>query len=100
MVSTPHLYAADEPELVRAPAVNYASVLGSGPPGTDEFYRKKALIGDIARQLGGGPTPVIEIQYWYPEGSIPVEITDFYSVNPIPTLRCASSMSRNGAHSS
>lgn len=87
MPSTPHLHAADEPELVRTPAVRYAAILGSGPPGTDEFYRKKALIGDIAHRLGGGPSPVIEIQYWYPDGSIPVDIADFYSVNPIPSLR-------------
>lgn len=87
MSSTPHLHAADEPELVRTPAASYASILGSGSPGTDEFYRKKALIGDIANRLGGGPNPVIEIQYWYPDGSIPVDIADFYSVNPIPSLR-------------
>lgn len=87
MSSTPHLHAADEPELVRTPAASYASILGSGPPGTNEFYRKKALIGDIASRLGGGPDPVIEIQYWYPDGSLLVDIADFYSVNPIPSLR-------------
>lgn len=87
MTSTLHLHAADEPELVRTPAVTYASMTGSGSPGTDEFYRKKALIGDIARQLGDGKTPAIEIQYWYPDGSAHVEIADFYSVNPIPSLR-------------
>lgn len=88
MSLTPHLHAPDEPEHVRSPAVTYASVSGSGPPGTDEFYRKKALVGGIARQLtdGGGDDPVIEIQYWYPEGSVPVEIADFYSVNPIRSL--------------
>lgn len=87
MTSTLHLHAADEPELVRTPAVTYASIIGSGSPGTDEFYRKKALIGDIARQLGDGKTPEIEIQYWYPDGSAHTEIADFYSVNPIPTLQ-------------
>jgi len=88
MLSTPHLHAADEPELVRAPAVTYASILGSGAPGTEEFYRKKALIGDVARRLTGDETPpVIEIQYWYPEGSAAVGIADFYSVNPLPSLR-------------
>lgn len=86
MASTTHFHASDEPELVSTPAVPYASILGSGSPGTDEFYRKKVLIGDIARQLNGGIEPVIEIQYWYPEGSVPVEIADFYSVNPIPSL--------------
>lgn len=29
---------------------------------------------------------MIEIEYWYPEGSSPVGISDFYSVNPIPSL--------------
>jgi hypothetical protein len=87
MHTTPHLSAADEPELVRAPAVNYASILGSGSPGTDEFYRKKTLIGDIAGQLGMPAPPVVEIQYWYPDGSAPVEIADFYTVNPVPSLQ-------------
>ncbi|WP_272027924.1 GyrI-like domain-containing protein [Kocuria rosea] len=87
MLATPHFHAADDPELVRTPAVTYASILGAGSPGTDEFYRKKALISDIARQLSNGTTPVIEIQYWYPESSAPVEIADFYSVNPVPSLR-------------
>jgi len=85
--STSHLHAADEPELVRAPAVTYASILGAGAPGTDEFYRKKAFVADVARELSdGGTDPVVEIQYWYPEGSAPVGIADFYSVNPVPTL--------------
>lgn len=87
MTSTLHLHASDEPELVRTPAVTYASIIGAGSPGTDEFYRKKAFIGDIARQLGDGSTPAIEIQYWYPDGSTPVEIADFYSVNAIPSLQ-------------
>ena len=87
MITTPHLHAADEPELVRAPAVTYASILGSGAPGTEEFYCKKTLIGDVARRLAGeAAPPVIEIQYWYPEGSAEVGIADFYSVNPVPSL--------------
>lgn len=86
MPVTAHLHAADEPEHVRSPAATYVSILGSGPPGTDEFYRKKALVGDIARQVDDGKEPVIEIQYWYPSGSVPVEIADFYSVNPVPSL--------------
>ncbi len=88
MLSTPHLHAADEPELVRAPAVTYASVSGSGAPGTDEFYRKKVLISDVVRRLtDDSSAPVIEIHYWYPDGSVPVGIADFYSVNPIPSLQ-------------
>lgn len=86
MPATPHLHAADEPEYVRSPAVTYVSILGSGSPGTDQFYRKKALIGDIAREVNDGPEPVIEIQFWYPTGSVPVEIADFYSANPVPSL--------------
>jgi hypothetical protein len=86
MPTNPHLHASDEPEIVRTPQMTYASIRGSGSPGTDEFYRKKTLIGDIARQISGEATPVIEIQYWYPEGSNPVDIADFYSVNPIPSL--------------
>lgn len=86
--STPHLHAADEPEAVRTPAVHYVSISGSGAPGTDAFYRKKAAVAEIARVLDeGGSGPVVEIQYWYPTGSTPVEIADFYSVNPIPSLR-------------
>ncbi|WP_221585978.1 GyrI-like domain-containing protein [Microbacterium sp. G2-8] len=83
-----HLDAPDEPELVRVPAVTYASISGSGSPGTDEFYRKMALIGAIAGQVTGEASPVIELQYWYPEeGSAPVGIADFYTSRPVPTLR-------------
>jgi effector-binding domain-containing protein len=83
-----HLHAGDDPEHVRTPAVTYVAVLGDGAPGTDEFYRKKALVADIAGELDPttGPSRVEEIQYWYPDGSDPVEIADFYSVNPVPSL--------------
>lgn len=86
---TEHLRASDNPEYVRTPAVTYVAVLGSGAPGTDEFYRKKTLVTDIAGELnrGTGLAAVEEIQYWYPEGSRPVEIADFYSLNPVPSLR-------------
>jgi hypothetical protein len=85
--STEHLHAADIPEFVRTPPVTYVAVMGNGAPGTDEFYRKKALLSQIARALNPKEsTPVVEIQYWYPEGSTPVEIADFYSVNPISSL--------------
>lgn len=86
--TTEHLQAADDPEHVRAPAVTYVAVLGDGAPGTDEFYRKKTLVTDIAGKLNQavGSAPVEEIQYWYPEGSRPVEIADFYSVNPVSSL--------------
>lgn len=85
---TDHLLAADEPEHVRTPRVSYIAVLGDGAPGSDEFYRKKILVSDIGRILNGSDTvPVVEIQFWYPEGSTPVEIADFYSVNPIPSLQ-------------
>ncbi|MCZ2839627.1 GyrI-like domain-containing protein [Modestobacter sp. VKM Ac-2985] len=85
---THHLHAADEPEFARTPAVHHVSIGGSGSPGTDEFYRKKAAVAEIARALdAGGSDPVVEIQYWYPAGSTPVEIADFYSVNPVPSLR-------------
>ena len=84
---TEHLHSADEPEHVRAPHVHYLSVLGDGAPGSDEFYRKKVLVSDIARVLNRNDlTPVVEIQFWYPRDSTPVEIADFYSVNPIPSL--------------
>ena len=87
MQPTEHLHAADDPEYVRTPAVTYVAVSGDGPPGTDVFYRKKTLVAGIAGELNdAGSTPVVEIQYWYPEGSTPVEIADFYSVNPVPSL--------------
>lgn len=85
---TPHLSAADEPEFVHTPTVHYVAVLGSGAPGTDEFYRKKLLVTEIARALGNTDEAIAEeIQYWYPEGSAPVGIADFYSVNPVPSLQ-------------
>ncbi|GGR57745.1 hypothetical protein J2S40_003387 [Nocardioides luteus] len=84
---THHLHAADEPEHVLAPAATYVAVLGAGSPGTDEFYRKKTLVTEIARHLNeSGTVPAEEIQYWYPQDSEPVEIADFYSVNPVPSL--------------
>jgi hypothetical protein len=84
---TEHLHAADDPEHVRTPPVTYVAVEGDGAPGTDEFYRKKALIADIAGELNGAaPARVVEIQYWYPEGSTAVEIADFYSANPVASL--------------
>lgn len=82
-----HLHASDIPEHVRTPRVDYVSVLGDGAPGSDEFYRKKILVSDIAGALNRtDETPVVEIQFWYPEKSTPVEIADFYRVNPIPSL--------------
>lgn len=86
--TTEHLRASDSPEYVRTPAVTYVAVLGGGAPGTDEFYRKKTLVTDVAAELnrGSGLVAVEEIQYWYPEGSRPVEIADFYSLNPVPSL--------------
>ena len=85
---TQHLHAADEPEFVRTPAVHYVLISGSGAPGTDAFYRKKASVAEMARDLHEGDSdPVVEIQYWYPTGSTPVDIADFYSVNPIPSLQ-------------
>jgi len=84
---TEHLHASDAPEHVETPPVNYVAVLGDGAPGSDEFYRKKVLVSDIARILNhSDATPVVEIQFWYPENSTPVEIADFYSVNPVPSL--------------
>ncbi|WP_166426688.1 GyrI-like domain-containing protein [Labedella populi] len=82
-----HLHASDDPEYVRTPSVDYVAVLGDGAPGSDEFYRKKILVSDIARALAQREeTPVVELQFWYPENSTPAEIADFYSVNPIPSL--------------
>lgn len=82
-----HLHASDDPEYVRTPRVDYVAILGDGAPGSDEFYRKKILVSDIARILNqSDETPVVELQFWYPENSTPVEIADFYSVNPIPSL--------------
>jgi hypothetical protein len=67
--------------------VDYVAVLGDGAPGSDQFYRKKLLVSDIARLLTqNDEVPVVELQFWYPENSTPVEIADFYSVNPIPSL--------------
>jgi hypothetical protein len=84
---TEHLHASDSPEHVQTPDVHYVAVLGDGAPGSDQFYRKKMLVSDIARILNhSDETPVVEIQFWYPENSTPVEIADFYSVNPIPSL--------------
>ncbi len=88
---TAHLHAADTPELVRAPRATFISTTGKGRPGTDTFYRKKALVAAIAAALPPALQPhdsanVVEILYRYPADAVPVEIADFYSVNPIDTL--------------
>ena len=83
-----HLDAADAPEIVRAPAATFVSITGSGRPGTNAFYRKKRLVSDVARALPGDHDPtVVELLYWFPETAEPVEIADFYWVNPIDDLQ-------------
>ncbi|MFE7509335.1 GyrI-like domain-containing protein [Promicromonospora sp. NPDC057488] len=87
---TARLAASDEPELVRSPATRYVAVLGAGAPGNDEFYRRMALAGDVARALApdaaSADRSVVEGQYWYPEDLAPVGIADFYSVHPVTAL--------------
>lgn len=83
-----HLDAADAPELVRAPAATFVSVAGSGRPGTEAFYRKKRLVSGVVRALPGDHDPtVVELLYWFPETAQPVEIADFYWVNPTEDLQ-------------
>lgn len=83
-----HLDAADAPELVRAPAATFVSITGSGRPGTEAFYRKKRLVSDVARALPGDHDPaVVELLYWFPPTARPVEIADFYWVNPVDDLQ-------------
>lgn len=83
-----HLDAADAPEIVRAPAATFVSISGSGPPGTEAFYRKKRLVSDVVRALPGDHDPtVVELLYWFPETAEPVGIADFYWVNPIDDLQ-------------
>lgn len=88
---TPHLFAADEPQLVRAPETTYVATQGSGRPGTADFYRRKELITAIARALPpelrvDEADGVVEVLYRYRVGSAPVDIADFYTVNPIDDL--------------
>ncbi|MCF7549466.1 GyrI-like domain-containing protein [Pseudonocardia sp. WMMC193] len=88
---TAHLSAADHPELVRAPRTTFVSIRGSGRPGTAEFYRKKELVGAVVRALPAArqvraAAGVVEIVYWYPDAAAPVDIADFYWVNPIDDL--------------
>ncbi|GAA1071213.1 MULTISPECIES: GyrI-like domain-containing protein [Pseudonocardia] len=89
--TTPHLAAADEPELVVAPATTFVSLRGSGRPGTEAFYRAKRTVRTVERALPParrvpGAGDVVEILYRYPEGSAPVGIADFYWVNPVDDL--------------
>lgn len=89
--TTNHLHAHSSPEIVLAPETRYVSILGTGAPGTDEFYQKMAFVTDITNNLarkGYAPDspPVIEILYWYPDDAESVDIADFYSINPISSL--------------
>lgn len=44
------------------PAATYVAVAGSGAPGTEEFYRKKRLISQLAAELSPSATaPVVGI---------------------------------------
>jgi len=88
---TAHLSAADEPELVRAPRTTFVSIRGRGRPGTEAFYRSKELVRAVAHALPpalrvADAADVVELLYWYPDDAAPVEIADFYWVNPIDTL--------------
>jgi hypothetical protein len=90
--TTPHLDAADEPELVRAPRATFVSVTGAGRPGTEAFYRTKERVRAIAHALpptlrAAAAADVVELLYWFPEDSTPVGIADFYWTNPIDDLR-------------
>lgn len=89
--TTPHLAAADEPELVVAPATTFVALRGSGRHGTEAFYRAKRTVRTVERALPParrvpGAGDVVEILYRYPEGSAPVGIADFYWVNPVDDL--------------
>jgi hypothetical protein len=89
--TTPHLAAADEPELVVAPATTFVSLRGSGRPGTEAFHRAKRTVRTVERALPParrvpGAGAVVEILYRYPEGSAPVGIADFYWINPVDDL--------------
>lgn len=57
LTRTDHLIASDEPDLVRSPAARYVFVTGAGAPGDDEYYRKKALVVDVARALAPATSP-------------------------------------------
>ncbi|WP_117170227.1 GyrI-like domain-containing protein [Paraliobacillus sediminis] len=86
-----HFQASDFPEIVMTPETNYISILGSGAPGTPEFYRKKSFISDLVSTLTytehvSDTFPMIEILYWYPEDAPTVDIAKFYSINPISSL--------------
>ena len=88
---TPHLFAADEPQLVWAPGTTYVATAGAGRPGTADFYRRKELIAAIACALPpelrvDEADGVVELLYRYPAGPTPVDIADFYTVNPIDDL--------------
>jgi hypothetical protein len=89
--TTEHFHASDAPELVVAPSATFVATSGSGRPGSDAFYRKHALIVDVARALadeGLAPTtdPIIEMLFWYPDHLPSANITDFYTLNPVPSL--------------
>ncbi|WP_112180310.1 GyrI-like domain-containing protein [Paraliobacillus zengyii] len=87
-----HFHASDFPEIVMTPETNYISILGSGAPGTPAFYRKKSFISDLLSTLTytehvSDTLPIIEILYWYPKDAPTADIANFYSINPISSLR-------------
>lgn len=80
--------ASEYPEVVEISEASYASILGKGSPGTDDFYEKKKEIKDLMGGLQNRysetdkafTSSVIEIFYWYDEQQTGfVNIGEFYS---------------------
>jgi hypothetical protein len=86
--------AREEPEVVEISEMTYISILGTGSPGTNIFYRKKKAIKSFVEELGayaGLEKPfassIIEIFYWYDEENVGfVNIGDFYTTVDLDML--------------
>jgi hypothetical protein len=80
--------ASEHPEVVEISQASYASILGKGSPGTDDFYEKKKEIRNLVEGLQNRyretekafTSTIVEIFYWYDEQQTGfINIGEFYS---------------------
>lgn len=87
--------ASTKPEIVEIGEMNYLSLLGTGSPGTTQFYQKKKAILEFVGHLqnlvkGTGKefkSDIVEIFYWFDEKHGFVDIGDFYTTLDLSLLQ-------------
>lgn len=86
--------ASGKPEIVEIGKMKYVTILGSGSPGTDLFYKKKKAIKDFVTQVStqlketekSFESDIVEVFYWFDEKEGFVDIGDFYTTVDLDLL--------------